>query len=527
MMADDRKTTRLAELIASLSLATDLGMGQEMEQALRTCLLSMNAARELGISGPDLADSYYLALLRFVGCTADAHEAAAAAGGDEISDRAGIAPVIMADMPEFMVYMVRHFAAGSPPLTRLRLLAGAFAEGSSGAKREIAAHCEVAQMLANRMGLRETVGRYVGSTFERWDGKGLPGLLAGDAIPAAVRIVSLARDVDVFHGLGGWRLTEDVLRRRRGRAYDPEVTDVFLARGDAWLAEAGATTVWDAVLAAEPEPQVLMDEARLDVVLGAFADFVDLKSPFTLGHSPEVAELAAAAALGANLSAVDVKDIRRAGLVHDLGKSGIPNGIWDKPGRLSQAEWERVRLHPYLTERILSHSPALSRVAMLAGSHHERLDGSGYHRGSAGAALSTAARILAAADAYQAMGQARPYRPALGEEARVAELQKDVDAGRLDREAVRAVLAAAGQAAPRSRTSWPNGLTDREVEVLQLISLGASNRVVARQLVISAKTAGRHIENIYAKINVSSRASAALFALQNDLLTTDPRRKMG
>jgi HD-GYP domain-containing protein (c-di-GMP phosphodiesterase class II) len=478
----------------------------------------MKAARELGVAGADLSDVYYLALLRFVGCTADAHEAAAAAGGDEISDRAGLATVIMADRAEFLAHMLRHFAAGSPPLTRLRLLAGALAEGSGGASRAIAAHCEVAQMLANRLGLRETVGRFVGSTFERWDGKGIPGLLAGDAIPAAARIVSVARDVDVFNRLGGWSLTQDVLRRRRSRAYAPGVTDVFLACGEAWLAEAAQPSVWEAVLTAEPPPQALVDDGRLDAVLGAFADFVDIKSPFTLGHSSGVAALAAAAARDAGLPATAVQDVRRAALVHDLGKAGIPNGIWDKPGPLSQPEWERVRLHPYLTERILSHSSALSRIALLAGSHHERLDGSGYHRGNAGAALPMAARILAAADAYQAMGEPRPYRPPLDAGARAAELQREVDAGRIDREALRAVLNAAGQVVPPVRTPWPNGLTDREVEVLRLISQGASNRIVARELVISPKTAGRHVENIYAKINVSSRAAAALFALQNDLL---------
>ncbi len=512
------KPVRLAELIAALSLATDLGMGQPMEQALRTCLLSMNAARELGLPGRDLADVYYLALLRFVGCTSDAHEAAAAVGGDDISDRAGIAPVIMADMPEYLAYMVRHFAADSPLVTRLRLLAGALTDGSSGARRAIAAHCEVAQMLANRMGLRETIGRFVGSTFERWDGKGLPGLLSGEAIPAPARTVSLARDVEVFYRLGGWDLTRDVLRRRRARAYDPAMTDVFLARGEGWLAEAAAGPVWDAVLAAEPAPQESVDDARLDAVLGALADFADLKSPYTLGHSSQVAELAAAAARSAGLSAAYVLDIRRAALVHDLGKTGIPNGIWEKPGPLSTAEWERVRLHPYLTERVLSRSPVLSRIAFLASSHHERLDGSGYHRGISGGALPMPARILAVANAYQAMGQRQPYRPPLDEQARAAELQREADAGRFDRTAVRCVLNAAGQAVPRVRAPWPNGLTDREVEVLRLISRGVSKRAVASQLVISPKTVGRHVENIYAKLGVSSRASAALFALQNGLL---------
>lgn len=510
---------RLAELIASLSLATDLGMGQPMEQALHTCLLSMKAARELSVSESQLTDVYYLALLRFVGCTADAHETAAAVGGDDIADRSALASVLMGEMGEYLAYLLRHFAAGTGPLTRMKLLAGTLVEGSGGAKRQIAAHCEVAQMLASRMGLHESVGRFVGSTFERWDGKGLPGLLAGDSIPPAVRIVSLARDVDVFYRMGNWSLVEDILRRRRGRAYDPEATDVFLAQGNGWLIANDAAPAWEAVLAAEPIPHAsLEDETHLDEVLAAFADFVDLKSPFTLGHSPEVAELAANAAQSAGLSPQEVVDLRRAGLIHDIGKAGIPNGIWDKPGPLSQAEWERVRLHPYLTERVFAHSPALRRISLLGGSHHERLDGSGYHRGTAGPALSMAARILAAADVYQAMGQARPNRPALDDRARATEIQSEVEAGRLDRDAVRAILEAAGQVVPARRRSWPNGLTDREVEVLRLISRGASKGVVANELVISQKTAGRHIENIYAKINVSSRASAALFAVQNGLL---------
>jgi len=510
---------RLSELIASLSLATDLGMGQPMEQALCTCLVSMNAARQLGISGPDLTDVYYLALLRFVGCTADAHEAAAAVGGDEIRDRAGVAPLIMGETSEYLAYLLRHFAAGSAPLTRMKLVAANLIEGSGAARRQIASHCEVAQMLASRMGLRESVGCFVGSSFERWDGKGLPGLLGGDAIPAAVRIVSLARDVDVFYRMGTWSLARDVLRRRRGRAYDPEATDIFLASGETWLREANNASAWEAVLEAEPTPYTLIeDDAHLDSVLSAFADFVDLKSPFTLGHSSQVSDLGAKAAHSAGLSPKEVIDVRRAGLIHDVGKVGIPNGIWDKPGPLSQSEWERVRLHPYLTERVFAHSPFLHGISSLAGSHHERLDGSGYHRGTAGPALSMVSRILAVADAYQAMGQARPYRPALDVKERTSELRQEVDAGRLDRDAVRAVLEAAGQTVPATRRSWPSGLTDREVEVLRLISRGASKRVVANELVISQKTAGRHIENIYAKISVSSRASAALFALQNDLL---------
>ncbi|MGH3103844.1 MAG: HD domain-containing phosphohydrolase [Gaiellaceae bacterium] len=509
---------RLADLVAALSLATDLGMGQPMQQALRTCLLSVEAGRELGLAEETLSDVYYLSLLRFVGCTSDAHEEAAKVGGEEIAFRAALAPVLMADTPEFLRQMIRHFAEGSPPLTRLRLFAAALAEGSGGAKKQLAVHCEVAQMLARRVGLRETVGECVAHVFERWDGKGLPGELAGEAIPIAARIVAAARDVDVLYRLGGWELVADVLRRRRARAYDPAVVDLFLERGERPIAAAGGDSPWEAVLACEPSPQTRISESRLDEVLSAFADFADLKSPFTRGHSPGVAKLADAAARDAGLPAADVADLRRAALVHDLGRTGIANGIWDKPAALSAEEWERVRLHPYLSERLLSHSPTLGRLAALAGSHHERLDGSGYHRGSRASALPAAARILAAADAFQAMTQPRPHRPAFAATAAATQLRHEVSEGKLDHDAVQAVLAAAGQAETRPRHAWPAGLTDREVEVLRLISRGASNRVVATELTISVKTVGRHVENIYNKIGVSSRPAAALYAMEHDLI---------
>jgi HD-GYP domain-containing protein (c-di-GMP phosphodiesterase class II)/DNA-binding CsgD family transcriptional regulator len=514
--ADDQPS-RLAELIAALSLATDLGMGQPMEQALNTCLLSMKVSRELALPDADLSDVYYLALLRFVGCTADAHAAAAAVGGNEIGDRAGLATVLMGEMSEFLGYMLRHYAEDQPPITRMRLLVSALTEGSGAAKRSIAEHCEVAQMLVARMGINKEVGVYVGCTFERWDGKGLPGELAGEAIPVPARIVSVARDVDIFQRLGGWPLTANVLQRRRGKAYDPVVVNALLAGGERWLAEIGGVSTWDAVLAAEPRPYAFVSGTRLDDVLSTFADFADLKCPYAVGHSTLVAGLAEEAAKVLGLDERDAQEVRRAGLVHDLGITGIPNGIWDKPGPLSHAEWERVRLHPYLTERILSYSKPLTSLAALAGAHHERLDGSGYHRGSA-TPLPIQTQVLAAADAYQAMTQPRPYRLALDRTARERELEREVAAGRLDRNAVRAVLAVSGHAVAPKRHAWPAGLTDREVEVLRLISQGHSNRVVAQELVISAKTVGRHIENIYGKIGVSSRAAAALFAMEHQII---------
>jgi HD-GYP domain-containing protein (c-di-GMP phosphodiesterase class II) len=516
-MTAARVHIRLAELVAALSLATDLGMGQSLEQALRTCLLSIAAGWELEVGERALRDIYYLALLRYVGCTSDAHEQAALVGGDEIAYYAGVAPVVMGEMPEYLGYLIRRFASDTPPLARMRLAARVLADGRSGARRSIATHCEVARMLAVRIGLPATVGTSFGYIFERWDGKGLPGEASGESIPIPARIVIAARDVDIVYRLGGWDAVAETLRQRRAKAYDPAVADVFLAHGVRWLAESDGASVWETAMATEPLPWARVDEPRLDDVLRAFADFADLKSPYTRGHSTGVAALAETAAGYAGMSGQEATDLRRAAFVHDLGRTGIPNGIWDKPGPLSRAEWERVRLHPYLSERILSHAGALRPLASLAGSHHERLDGSGYHRGSAAAHLSPAARILAAADAYQAMTQERPHRPALPPETAATQLSTEAASGRLDGAAVRCVLAAAGHVRVRRRT-WPAGLSEREVEVLRLIARGASYKEVAGRLSISPRTAEHHVGHIYTKIGVSSRAAAALFAMEHSLL---------
>jgi putative nucleotidyltransferase with HDIG domain len=269
--------------------------------------------------------------------------------------------------------------------------------------------------------------------------------------------------------------------------------------------------VWDRFLEAEPAPVVRVEARRVGEVAEAFAHFVDIKSPFTLGHSTGVARLAAAAAPAYK---VDAETLRIAGLLHDLGRASVPNGIWDKPGKLNPAEWERVRLHAYQSERILGQSPLLARYASLCGQHHERADGSGYHRGVA--QLSREARLLAAADAYHAMTEDRAHRRALSPEAAAQVLVEEARAGRHDREAVEAVLAAAGQAT-RVRGGWPAQLSEREVEVLCLLARGLSNKEIGARLFISAKTVQHHVAHIYEKTGVSTRPGAALFAVENGL----------
>lgn len=513
----DQPSFRLAELIAALSLATDLGTGQPMEHALRTCLLSVRLAPELGLDDEQRRDLYYVALLRSVGCSADAHEAAALSGGDELAFRALMAPVFMGEKPELLGQLMRHLGAGEPAPRRLRLLLGALAD-PHGLERTIAAHCEAARRLAAWLRLPEPVQQALGHAFERWDGQGFPAHLTGERIPLPARIALVARDVELLSRAGGIELMTELLSRRRGRAYDPAIADAFLVHGARLLGELEPERVWEAVLEEEPAPRERVGEGRLDGVLGAFAAFADLQSLFLSGHSQAVAELARRAATRAGLGASEAALLRRAGLLHDLGRIGVPNGIWDKPASLTPAERERVRLHPYLTERVLSRCPALGPLATLAASHHERLDGSGYHRGLPAPLLSPGARLLAAADAYQAMTEPRAYRPALSPGEATEQLRAEVRAGRLDRAAVAAVLSAAGQQAGPLAGAWPAGLSDREVDVLRLIIRGLPNRAVAQQLNISAKTVGHHVEHIYAKIGVSTRAGAALFAMEHDLL---------
>jgi DNA-binding CsgD family transcriptional regulator len=319
----------------------------------------------------------------------------------------------------------------------------------------------------------------------------------------------------LFDEIGGPELAVEAVRRRAGSHLDPAVADEFCRSGPAILAEIASLDPCEALLDAEPEPARRVSGADVDTVASAFGDVVDLKAPFLHGHSSGVAELAGTA--GEELG-LDGASLRLAGFLHDIGRVAVPSGIWEKQGPLTVSEWEQVRLHAYQSERILARSPALVQLAPLVGMHHERLDGSGYHRQAAGKGIPVEARVLAAADVYQAMTQERPYRPALSPEEAADELATEGRAGRLDPEAVAAVIAAAGHARRRSRRAWPADLTDREVEVLRLLAQGCANKEIARRLWISTKTAGHHVQHIYAKIGVSSRAAAALFAMEHDLV---------
>jgi HD-GYP domain-containing protein (c-di-GMP phosphodiesterase class II) len=511
----DRAHARLAELVAALSLGIDLGFGQPMEHILRQCLIALRLAEGIGLDEQQRAVVYYTALLINIGCHSDAHEQAKWFG-DDIALKS-----VKYDHEQRSLRMqatgLKFIGSGHPPLHRFRLGLEFMISGHREVDGMVEHHAAIARSMGEQLDLPDQVLAALGAAYERWDGRGWPGELGGDELPIAARVAGIAEYVEVANRMGGVEAVKELARERRGEQFDPALCDLVISEGEIILADLDTVRTWDAVIEAEPALAIVLSGERLDAALQAIANFVDMKSPYFLGHARAVADLAAEAGGRLGLPDGDVRELRRAGLVHDLGRLGVSNAIWDKPGPLGAAEWERVRMQPYLTERMLRQSEALAPLSEIAVQHNEHLDGSGYPRGLSGAGIARGACILGAANAYQAMREPRPHRPALSASDAASELRADVKEGRRDGEAVEAVLGAAGHRVPRRREG-PAGLTPREVEVLKLVAWGLSNKEIADRLVITPKTVGNHVEHIYAKIDASNRAAASLFAMKHGLL---------
>jgi len=508
---------RLAELVAAFSLATDLGLGQPMEHVLRSWVIAARLGDHLGVEPDERGALYYVATLAWVGCVADTPELASWFG-DDIAFRSDSRMTDLAGLP-MLGFMVRHVGVGSPALQRMRLRANFMVSGPKAVERVLLSHCLSTARMAEGLGLGEDVCEPLKQTFTRWDGKGVPGGIGGEAISLPMRLFHLADVVEVYHRTEGLDAAVDMVQARRGTQFDPAVVDAFCGVATKLLGAASTEPDWHALIRDEPALQRTLTEGELDAALEVLADFTDLRSPSRAGHSRGVADLAARAAAHAGLAEADITTVRRAGLLHDIGLHGIPALILDKAGPLSSSEWERMRLHAYYTERMLARPPALARFGAVAALVRERCDGSGYHRGLVGPAIPVTGRLLAAACAFRAMTEPRPHRPALTVKQAVGELRAEARAGRLDPNSLDAVLSAAGQPQGKRRTG-PAGLTTRELEVLTLIARGASTRQVARRLSITPKTAETHIERIYAKTGASTRSTATLFAMRNGLLDT-------
>jgi HD-GYP domain-containing protein (c-di-GMP phosphodiesterase class II) len=505
---------RQAEIIMALSLATDLGTGRPMEWAMRSALLGIRLGEVLGLSDEELHAVYHCALLLYVGCTSEIGLGLQIFGEDPAAGMASVDLIDKADSRQMMAWMLKHWGAGQSPLRRLRSFASAgtiMSEFQSG-------HCEVARLFAERLGFEQRIQDALGQMYERWDGKGEPHHLQGEAIALPIRIVILVRDIEAYLNTHGVDSAVAVVRQRAGSFHDPYIASRFCALAPQLCATLEQDANWERLLAVEPLPRFYTEEEFDDTAL-VLADFIDLISPYLAGHSRSVAALVEAAAKEYRLPETDVRTVWRSALMHDLGKVAIPHGLWSRPNPLSSSEWERVRLHPYYTERILARPAALAQIGAIAACHHERLDGSGYHRSVRADMLPPAARLLAAANFYQARIETRPNREALALDAAAQTMRKEVREGRLDGEVVNCVLKAAGHPLPPVRRERIAGLSEREIEVLRLIVRGLSNRQMAQQLSVSEKTIGTHIMHIYEKIGCSTRSGATLFAMQHNLIT--------
>jgi HD-GYP domain-containing protein (c-di-GMP phosphodiesterase class II) len=509
---------RLADLLAGLSVACDLGFGLPPEEAMRSCLVATALARKMGLEERVVGDTFYTALLLHVGCTGFAHETSARFG-DELVLLGAVARTDVANPREVVKNLLPATTGARGGVGKARMAGYMALRGQAFGKAFDTGSCEVATMTARRLGLGEGVQQALYETGEWWNGGSAPRGIGGEDIALPARIARAASDAVALDDVGDEDLVVEAVRRRAGGTLDPSVVEAFVANAAELLAEASAGDPRDRVLEVEPEPVAERSAAELREVAAPFGDIADLKTPFTHGHSAEVARLATGAAESLRLDARSVRSLEIAALLHDVGRAAVSNVVWEKPGPLTRTEWEQVRMHSYHSERILATSRSLEPMAPIAGAHHERLDGSGYHRGRRAGELAPAMRILAAADAFQAMTQERPHRAALSPEQAAEELTGEARAGHLDPDCVAAVLDAAGQGRPRRRGDLrPAGLTEREIEVVRLVAQGYSNPEVARRLVISRRTAEHHVQHIYAKLGVSSRPAVALFALEHDLL---------
>jgi HD-GYP domain-containing protein (c-di-GMP phosphodiesterase class II) len=480
--------------------------------------LSLPAAERLTV--------YYTSLLMDAGCTAWTSQIAKRMLTDEIVARREL--VFHTDIKNplrVFGWMLRFIAPGFPLQQRGRLMAEFAAHGQDVVREGFLNTCDVARDLAARLGMPDEVQNALLSVFEQWDGAGFPRGLEGTRIPVGCRIVYVSSFFEVFHASGGRRGAIDLMRKGRARAFDPEVVDALTSLADEgvlWGALEGEDDIMPAVRNLEPEgPLRWISQDQLTDAAVALADFADMKSPFSLGHSRRVAATAEAAARCFAMPEEDILTVRRAALTHDLGLVSVPSFVLTKPSeKLSRVEWEQIRLHPYHGERILGGVPALRHAAELVGAHHERIDGNGFHRGLRDRQIPLGSQLIAASDRFDELTHEGPDRVPLARADALMQMETEVGSAfsAMTFEALRAALGVGDRASTPTRREWPKGLTDREVEVLRLAARGLSRRETAERLFVSESTVRTHLEHIYAKVGVSSRAAATLFAVEYGLL---------
>ena len=506
---------RVVEVLAALSLTTDLASGVPFEKGLRTCAVADEFADVLGV-GPQLRRvAFEGALLRSIGCTAMAPESADLFV-DDISFQAALKVL---DAGDETVFAEQLSSFGSwAGADRVEELSQRFVDASATVGPYAGrAGCEVSRALGPHLGIAAETLAALDDVYERWDGLGIPDGRSGESISLGGRVVHVAEQAVVACMAHGPRAALAEVRRRAGGHLDPALVSAFLDAADRVLAPLRAPDALREVVARDPSSATTIPMIELPRLCGALAIIADLKTRYSLGHSSHVADVAAAAATVAGLSEGRVNLIRCAGLVHNIGAVVVPSAILEGTDRASAADVERIRLHTYWTQRILERCPAMNALVSLtipAATHHQEFAASGYRTWSPYAPTdSLDAAIVAAAEVFASLTEPRPGRQPSTPAQAVPELRRVPN---LDRDACAAVIEGAGL--PRPPTEHPCGLTDREVDVLRLAARGLSNPQIAAELIISARTVGHHLSHIYDKTGLRTRAGVAVFAAENRLL---------
>lgn len=426
----------LSELIGALSYALDVTEGEPPGHAVRSCLIGMRLADELGLGAGERSDLFYALLLKDAGCSANSARMAALFAADDHEAKRTSKRVDWARPFSAFVWSLRTVAPGGSLRARMDRLLAIRDEGEV-TRSLMQARCDRGAEIARMLGFSEATAEAIRALDEHWDGRGQPRGLRGTEIPLAARVLCLAQTVEIFHAARGVGAAYRVAARRAGQWFDPALVEALGAlRADtgfwASLAEPDLSGV-------EPPDRVLVaDENRLDQIADAFAGVIDAKSPWTRHHSDRASAIATGIAGVLGLEAAAVRDLRRAALLHDIGKLAISNLVLDRPGRLTDAEYADIRQHPLVTHRILERVPGFSELATVASAHHERLDGSGYPGGLSAGELTIPMRVLAVADVYEALTAERPYRPAWSSDRALEIIRLDVPQ-RLDQDAFAAL----------------------------------------------------------------------------------------
>jgi HD-GYP domain-containing protein (c-di-GMP phosphodiesterase class II) len=417
---------RISEVLSALSCALDITEGQPPGHAVRTCLIGMRLAERVGVPVEDRGALFYALLLKDLGCSSNAARLCSLFGADDRALKREHKLTDWSRPTRSLAYALRNAVPDASPMGRAMRVASMLMHEKGSAREMVQTRCDRGADIASTLGFSRATREAIRTLDEHWDGNGMPDGLAGAAIPLLGRIVSLAQTAEVFASTFGVDAAIAVAMERRGRWFDPTLVDALrsLARNEEFWGQVMGRSPERHLGELEPEDQILIaDDERLDDIARAFARVIDAKSPFTYLHSERVAELAVTIGRRLQFTDVQLRDLRRAALLHDISKLGVSTLILDKPDRLTERERAEIRVHPAYTQRILERVGAFTGIVEIAAAHHERLDGKGYHLGLTGDRLSPMSRALAVADVYEATTADRPYRQGLPRHEAVAILR--------------------------------------------------------------------------------------------------------